>query len=137
MPSVGRGLYPAISQEEWPVATKAIVVGVALIVLGVFVSLASDSGSVTSLIPAILGVLFVAAGLFARSRPESGRHAMHLAAALSLLAVLGSIGSAIGRGSTGWALFAQIATAVLAAAFLQQAIMSFREARRNRELDPA
>ena len=115
-------------------AIKAIAVGVALIVLGVVVSLASDSSSVTSLLPAFLGVLFVASGLFARLRPESGRHAMHLAAALSLLAVLGSIGSAVGRGSTGWAPFAQVATAVLAAAFLQQAIISFREARRNREL---
>ena len=117
-------------------ATKAIVVGVALITLGVVVSLASDSNSVTSLLPAMLGLLFVATGLIARWRPGISRHVMHLAAALSLLAVLGSVGSAVGRGSTGWALFAQLATAVLAAAFLQQAFMSFREARRNREALP-
>ncbi len=114
-------------------ANKAIVVGVALIALGVIVSLASDSNSVTSLLPAFLGVLFVATGLIARLRPEIGRHPMHLAAALALLAVLGSVGSAVGRGSTGWALFSQLATAVLAAAFLQQAIVSFRDARRSRE----
>ncbi|MDJ0954968.1 MAG: hypothetical protein QNJ81_14920 [Acidimicrobiia bacterium] len=114
-------------------ATKAIVVGVALITLGVVVSLVSDSSSVTSLLPAMLGLIFVATGLIARSRPAISRHAMHLAAAVSLIAVVGSVGSAIGRGSTGWALFAQVVTAVLAAAFLQQAIVSFRDARRNRE----
>ncbi len=48
-----------------------------------------------------------------------------------------SLGSAIGRGSTGWALFAQLATIVVLGAFLFFAIQSFRAARLAREADAA
>ncbi|MEM7143024.1 MAG: hypothetical protein AAF548_18520 [Actinomycetota bacterium] len=113
-------------------AHKAIGAGTVLILLGVFVTIVSDSGSVTSLIPAFIGAVFVVLGMVARAKPELHHHIMHAAAALALLGVLGSLGSAIGRGSGGWALFAQLATVVVLGAFLQQAIMSFRAARRAR-----
>ena len=111
---------------------RAIAAGAALIALGIIVSIASNSGSVTSLIPAIIGVLLVGLGVGARMRPAIGHHLMHAAAAVALLAVVGSIGSAVGRGSTGWALFAQLGTAVIAGVFLGFAIASFRAARRAR-----
>ncbi len=111
---------------------RSILVGCALIVVGIVVTLASDSSSATSLIPAVIGVLFVILGLAARMRPAIAHHAMHGAAALALLAILGSLGSLIGRGSTGWALVAQLATIVLTGAFLYLAIDSFRSARRAR-----
>ena len=114
-------------------ATKAMMTGGALIVLGVLVTILSDSGSATSLIPAFIGVVFVALGALARAKPELNHHVMHGAAALSLLAILGSLGSLIGRGSTGWALFAQLATVAIVGVFLQQAIMSFKAARLARE----
>ena len=113
-------------------AQKSIATGAALIVLGVVVSIASDSSSVTSLLPAILGVVFIVLGLVARAKPDIAHHLMHGAAALAVLAVLGSIGSALGRGSTGWALFAQMATAVIAGVFLWQAVQSFRSVRQDR-----
>ncbi len=110
-------------------ATKTISLGAALIVLGVIVTIASSSGSATSLIPAFIGIVFVALGLVARAKPDLNHHLMHASAALALVAVLGSLGSAIGRGAEGWALFAQIATIVLCAAYLFVAVQSFREAR--------
>ncbi len=114
-------------------ATKTIGLGAALIVLGVIVTIASGSGSATSLIPAFIGVVFVALGLVARAKPDLNRHLMHAAAALALLAVVGSLGSAIGRGAQGWALFAQIATIVLCAGFVVLAVQSFRAARLERQ----
>lgn len=113
-------------------AAKAIGTGVALIALGVIVSIASDSSSVTSLIPAMVGVLFVGVGVGARLRPGISHHLMHGAAALALLAILGSLGSAIGRGSTGWALTAQLGTVVITGVFLGFSVASFRNARRAR-----
>lgn len=110
-------------------AQKAIVSGVLLILLGVVVTLLSDSGSVTSMIPAFIGVLFVAIGLGARLKPDMSHHLMHAGAALALLGVLGSIGSVIGRGSTGWALFSQLVTIAVLGFFIQQAVLSFRQAR--------
>lgn len=104
-----------------------------LVVVGVIVTLVSDSGSATSLIPAFIGVLFVVLGLVGRAKPDLNKHLMHAAAALALLAILGSLGSAIGRGSTGWALFAQVVTIVVMGGFLFLAIQSFKAARLARE----
>ncbi len=114
-------------------ATKTISLGAALIVLGLIVTIASDSGSVTSLIPAFIGIIFVILGLVARTKPDLNRHLMHGAAAVALLAVVSSLGSAIGRGAEGWALFAQVGTIVLCALYLVFAVQSFRAARLARE----
>jgi hypothetical protein len=114
------------------VATKTISLGAALIVLGVIVTIASSSGSATSLIPAFIGVVFVVLGLAARAKPDLNHHLMHASAALALVAILGSLGSAIGRGAEGWALVAQVATIVLCAAYLVFAVQSFRQARLSR-----
>lgn len=113
--------------------TKTISIGAALIVLGGFVTIASSSGSVTSLIPAFIGAVFVVLGLVARAQPDLNHHLMHASAALALVAILGSLGSAIGRGAEGWALFAQIATVVLCAGYLVFAVQSFRQARLARD----
>jgi len=115
------------------VATKTIFLGAALVVLGVIVTIASDSSSATSLIPAFIGIVFIALGLVGRAKPDLNHHLMHASAALALLAALGSIGSAIGRGAEGWALFAQIGTIVLCAAYLVFAVQSFRQARLARD----
>ena len=114
-------------------ATKTISLGAALIVLGVIVTIASGSDSATSLIPAFVGIVFLVLGLVARAKPDLNRHLVHASAALALLAVVGSLGSAIGRGAEGWALFTQIATVVLCAAYLVFAVRSFREARALRQ----
>ena len=113
-------------------ADKTIVAGVALMALGVLVSIASDSSSVTSLIPAMVGVVFLLLGLGARMRPGIAHHLMHAAAAVALLVILGSLGSTISRGSTGWALFAQLGSVVIAGVYLGFAIASFRRARQAR-----
>ena len=47
-------------------------------------------------------------------------------AVIALLAVVGSLGSLIGRGSTGWALFSQLATVIIAGFLLVNAIQAFR-----------
>ncbi|MEM9132023.1 MAG: hypothetical protein AAF962_24275 [Actinomycetota bacterium] len=114
-------------------ATKSLITGGVLIALGVIVTFLSDSESATSLIPAFIGVVYVAIGLAARFLPNLHHHLMHGAAALSLVAILGSLGSLIGRGSTGWALFSQLVTVVVVGAFLYFAIQSFRAARKARE----
>ncbi|MBB33224.1 MAG: hypothetical protein CL455_06190 [Acidimicrobiaceae bacterium] len=112
---------------------KSITAGVILVILGVVVTIASDSNSATSLIPAFVGVIYLLLGIAGKQKPDLNHHFMHGAAAISLLAIFGSIGSLIGRGSAGWALFAQIATSVICAVFLVSAIQSFKAARSLRE----
>lgn len=114
-------------------AEKSIITGAVLVVVGIVATIASDSGSATSLIPAFIGAVFVALGLVGRAKPDLNHHMMHGAAGLALLAILGSLGSAIGRGSTGWALAAQLITVAVTGAFLFFAVQSFRAARQARE----
>jgi hypothetical protein len=113
-------------------ARVSILTGLALIALGVLVTVASASESVTSLIPAFIGVVFLLLGLAGTVKPSLNHHLMHAAAALSLLAILGSAGTVIGRGASGWALLAQVGTILVAGVFLTLAIRSFRRARLTR-----
>ena len=96
------------------------------------VTIVSDSSSATSLIPAFIGVVFMGLGVGGNLKPDLNHHFMHGAAALSLIAILGSLGSLIGRGSTGWALFSQLMTTIICS-FLITAIQSFKAARIARE----
>ena len=112
---------------------KSITTGIVLIVLGVVVTIVSDSGSATSLIPAFIGIVFIGLGIAGNLKPGLNHHFMHGAAALSLIAILGSLGSLIGRGSTGWALFAQLMTIIICLLFMVGAIQSFKAARIARE----
>ncbi|MCH1512785.1 MAG: hypothetical protein P8J01_05020 [Acidimicrobiales bacterium] len=113
-------------------ANKAFITGGLLVVLGLVITVASDSNSVTSLIPTFVGVIFELLGFGARKKPDLSHHFMHAAAALSLIAIIGSIGSLVGRGSTGWALFAQLGTIVICGGFMIMAIQSFKAARAAR-----
>ena len=113
-------------------ARFSIITGLVLIALGAIVTVASDSQSVTSLIPAFIGAVFVLLGIIGVAKPSLNHHVMHAAAALSLLAILGSAGSLIARGSTGWALLAQVVTIAVAGLFLILAIRSFKAARAAR-----
>jgi hypothetical protein len=122
----------ARERSQVPVPRNALAAGAALIVLGVAVTLLSSSDSFTSLIPAVVGVILAGLGLLARSRPAMAHHAMHAAAAVAAISVLASLGSLVGRGGTGSALFSQIATVVICAAFLWLAVQSFRAARQAR-----
>ena len=81
--------------------------------------------------------MFIVLGFFGQANPAMNHHVMHAAALVALLALLGSIGSAVGRGSTGWALAAQLVTIVVLGGFLYLAVQSFRAARLAREAEAA
>ncbi|HEY0777799.1 MAG TPA: hypothetical protein VGD56_07510 [Gemmatirosa sp.] len=106
--------------------------GILLIVLGGWGYTQSATRSPMALTPAVLGVLFLALGI-AAGREEWRKHAMHGAAALSLLGLLAGLGPAlmmpnappVMRRETG-------AMSLLCALFLFFAVRSFIAARRAR-----
>ena len=118
-------------------ASKSIATGSILIVLGVVVTIVSDSNSVTSLIPAFVGAAFLLLGIAGNQKPELNHHFMHGSAVISLVAVLGCLGSLIGRSGSGWAVFSQIMTSVICTFFLVLAIQSFKAARAARTPEDA
>lgn len=110
-----------------------IALGVALVIVGGGITLLSDSDSVTSLIPAFVGIVFVVLGVAARVWERGSRHVMHASVALALLLVLASIGTVAARGASGWALASQVATIVLCAGYVALGVRSFIQTRRARE----
>lgn len=92
--------------------------------------------SVTALIPAFFGVLFVALAYIARSE-STRRHAMHAAVAIALIGFLGTLGRAlpaIAAGQIGRpAVVAQVITALILGWYVYLGVQSFIAARRARK----
>lgn len=116
----------------------AVAVGIVLIVVGGWAYLASGPGaSLTALIPAVLGAGLTVAGLIGLRGGHARRHAMHGAAAVALIGVLGSVGQLIASpaASSEHAGIAQTAGLInlgLCGGFLVLAVWSFVQARRAR-----
>lgn len=114
----------------------ALVVGAALIILGLWAFTASSPGaSPTALIPAVLGGGLVVAGLVALRGGAVRRHAMHAGAAVALIGVLGSAWQLIAKPSAGSehadiALAAGWLTLAFCGLFVVLAVRSFVQARR-------
>ncbi len=111
------------------------VVGFLLILLGVVGYVATGRASITALIPAFVGAVFLIIAMVAR-KPEARKHAMHAAVALALLGVLGTVPRivpAISAGNLGRpAVMAQIAMALILAVYVALGVKSFIDARKAR-----
>jgi glucose uptake protein GlcU len=116
-----------------------IIIGTLLVLLGIVSFLVSGGQSWTALIPTAVGLIFAALGVVARNEKKR-RDAMHAAAAVGLIALLGSVGGflklfSLIRGDevprTG-AVISQSIMFILTAVFVGLAVNSFIEARRKR-----
>jgi hypothetical protein len=118
---------------------SAILTGTLLIILGIVSYMVSGGESPTALIPTAFGIVLASLGLLAR-KEALRKHAMHAAAAVGLIALLGSAsgflklftllgGDEVLRPA---AVIAQSIMFVLSALFVGLAINSFVKARRNR-----
>ncbi len=119
-------------------AAITLALGASLIVLGVAGYVLTGAVSVTALIPAAFGVLFVLAGLLARS-DRWRMHAMHAAVLVALLGFLGSARGLLGLGKVfdgtavrPAAIVAQTIMALLTLGYIVVAVRSFIQARKAR-----
>jgi len=118
---------------------SAVIIGILLILLGIISFLLSGGQSFTALIPTAFGLVLVGLGQLAR-REQARRHAMHAAAAVGLLALLGSVSGFVKvfsllRGDEVLrpaAVVAQSIMFVLSAVFVGLAVNSFIQARKKR-----
>jgi hypothetical protein len=126
-------------------AFLAILFGLLLIALGAVGYLAPEllgegpSGQPTALIPAAFGAGLVLCGLVTLGRPGARKHAMHFAALLGVLGLVGALmrpvmklakGDAIDYGSAAFR--SQAAMAALCLLFVISCVRSFISARRAR-----
>jgi hypothetical protein len=117
-----------------------IIFGLVLVALGVVGYTGATPAHVTALIPAFFGAAFVVLGALA-TRPALLKHAMHGAAVLALLALLGSArglpdalrlltGAPVARPAMATS---QGVMFLLSAIFVALCVRSFIAARRERE----
>jgi hypothetical protein len=110
-------------------------VGFLLILLGIVGYVATGGASLTALIPAFVGAVFLVLALLARS-PEARKHVMHAAVAIALLAVIGGLPrilTAVNAGDIARpAVMAQIAMATILAIYVLLGVKSFIDARKAR-----
>jgi len=104
----------------------------ALTVIGLVSYVGTGRTSLTALIPAVFGVVFLVLAQVARA--ESARkHAMHVGMVVALLGIAGTGQRLLGATDfTRPATMAQLVTVVLLAWYLGKGITSFRDARRAR-----
>ena len=111
------------------------IVGFLLILLGIVGYAATGAASMTALIPAFVGAVFLLLALGARS-PGARKHVMHAAVALALLAVLGMaprVASAVGAGDLARpAVLAQLVMLLILVVYVLLGVKSFIDARRAR-----
>ncbi|MET0216080.1 MAG: hypothetical protein ABW292_23930 [Vicinamibacterales bacterium] len=116
-----------------PALTRTV--GFLLILLGVSGYVGTGRVSVTALIPAFVGAIFLVLAIVARNA-NARKHAMHAAVALALLGVLGTaprILAAINAGNASRpAALAQIAMALVLLVYVVLGVKSFIDARRAR-----
>jgi fluoride ion exporter CrcB/FEX len=118
----------------------AVIIGTLLILLGVVSFLLSGFQSWTALIPTGFGLILAALG-FVAQQEKSRRDAMHAAAGVGVIGLLGTVGGFVKlfrllKGDEGLrpgAVVGQSIMFVLCTIFVGLAVNSFIEARRNRE----
>lgn len=117
--------------------TTSIACGVLLIIIGVIGyvhGMMSDKASVTALIPAFFGLVFVILGVLANAKESLRKHLMHGAVIIALLGFILTAGRLISKLSEltmSAAIVSQIAMAVVCLIFTILAIRSFAAARKN------
>lgn len=118
-------------------ASLASGVGILLSLLGGVGYWGTGRESATALIPALFGIPILLAGLLGL-RDAWRKHAMHAAALLATLGLIGALSRPLGKllsgASLSWspALASQLAMAVLCGIFVVLAVKSFVDARRRR-----
>jgi hypothetical protein len=115
--------------------TTTRVVGFVLIAIGLIGYFATGLASLTALIPAMLGAVMLVLALAARS-PDARKHAMHIAIAIALISVVGTVPrlfpAVMAREYQRPAVIAQAAMVLVLAFYLLLGVKAFIDARRAR-----
>lgn len=119
----------------------AIAIGLLLVILGVGGFAGSEHHAPTALIPAYIGAVLAILGVVVAAKPAARKHAMHAAAAITLIggAMAGwRLVKALSAGTaTHLQLLSFVGTTALCFLFVILAVRSFIAARKAREAGTA
>ena len=134
-----------MSENEFEVfglnsARVSVIYGVILVVFAVLISLISGSESLTSYIPAMLGLPILILGLMAVWAPSKQKLVMHINVVIGLLiflaglSVIHSLVSGANLSTNLWANFSKLFMSLTGALYLTICVKSFIFIRRKRSL---
>jgi preprotein translocase subunit Sss1 len=118
--------------------SASITSGLLLILIGIIgyiFGIVDGNASLTALIPAAFGLLFLVFGLLAKSKENLRMHLMHAAVLVGLLGFIipaYRILSRLGEVKMSLAFLSQAAMALICLVFVILSVKSFIDARRNR-----
>ena len=121
----------------------SVIYGTLLIVFAVFISAASDSRSLTSYIPAMLGIPILFLGLVAFVVPSKQKFVMHVNVVIGLiiflsgLSVIGSLASGTLLTSSFWANLSRLFLSISGALYLTFCVKSFIFIRKQKRISTA
>lgn len=113
-------------------AFRTDFLGILLILLGIISYFVTGMVSITALIPAFFGIVFVILALIANSKPNWKQHIMHASVLLAIIGIIPTIGSVFDLigGATASSVIAKAVMALLLIIYLIMAIKSFIAARK-------
>ena len=111
----------------------AMLLGSILILWGFFSYIASDSGSITALIPSFFGVPLLILGFLSIRNESNKHHYMHASMIVALVSVLGGFRIFQIEDASNLTLASHLILLVVGIIFMVGGILSFRHARKLRE----
>ena len=111
----------------------AMLSGSILILWGFFSYFASDSGSITALIPSFFGVPLLILGFLSIRNESNKHHYMHASMIVALISVLGGFRIFQIEDASNLTLASHLILLVVGIIFMVGGILSFRHARKLRE----
>ena len=111
----------------------AMLSGSILILWGFFSYIASDSGSITALIPSFFGVSLLILGFLSIRNESNKHHYMHASMIVALISVLGGFRIFQIEDASNLTLASHLILLVVGIIFMVGGILSFRHARKLRE----
>ena len=112
----------------------AIICGGILILWGIASYVISDASSITALIPSFFGTPLLVLGFISIKNQENKHHYMHACMVFALISVLGGLRIFSLDDASNLTLASHVILIIIGAVFMVGGILSFRHARKLREL---
>ena len=108
--------------------------GAFLVIWGFSISLLSESSSITSFIPAFIGLPFILIGIISKVKPSLRKALMHIAVLIGVIAFLGGLDFFRGMLSNYYAGMSKLMLMVTGFLYVYVCVKSFLFVRRQKKL---
>ena len=110
--------------------------GLFMVIWGFSISLISGSSSITSMIPAFIGVLLAFIGFISMIKPTFRKALMHIAVVIGIIAFLGGLDFFRGMFTNYYAGLSKLMLLITGFVYVYFCVQSFIFVRRQKKLEP-